>query len=100
MTSLRRLERSRVFVRLVRGLTQPQYLVSDCRVADAALRPPVHGVPVSLKDMLEVEGYDTTIGFTYKRHQPAPKDAPLVSLIRQVRRSFCTSLLFRSQFAH
>ncbi|GAA5962388.1 hypothetical protein JCM8115_001474 [Rhodotorula mucilaginosa] len=43
----------------------------------------LHGVPVSLKDMLEVEGYDTTIGFTYKRHQPAPKDAPLVSLIRQ-----------------
>lgn len=52
----------------------------------------MHGVPVSLKDMLEVEGYDTTIGFTYKRHQPAPKDAPLVSLIRKVRRSFYLAL--------
>lgn len=35
--------------------------------------------------MLDVEGYDTTLGFTHKRHQPAAKDASLVSLIRQVR---------------
>lgn len=46
---------------------------------------PVHGVPVSLKDMLDVEGYDTTLGFTHKRNQPAAKDASLVSLIRKVR---------------
>lgn len=45
----------------------------------------MHGVPVSLKDMLDVEGYDTTLGFTHKRNQPAAKDASLVSLIRKVR---------------
>ncbi|GAA5874603.1 hypothetical protein JCM3774_004658 [Rhodotorula dairenensis] len=43
----------------------------------------LHGVPVSLKDMLDVEGYDTTLGFTHKRNQPAAKDASLVSLIRK-----------------
>jgi hypothetical protein len=35
--------------------------------------------------MLDVEGYDTTLGFTHKRNQPAAKDASLVSLIRKVR---------------
>lgn len=51
------------------------------------LRDTVHGVPISLKDMLDVKGYDTSLGFTHKRNQPAAKDASLVSLLRQVRRS-------------
>lgn len=52
--------------------------------ADLASVPPVHGVPVSLKDQIDVEGHDTTMGFTYKRRQPMAQDAPLVALIRKV----------------
>lgn len=59
----------------------------------------MHGVPVSLKDMLDVEGYDTTLGFTHKRNQPAAKDASLVSLIRKVRPTFLPlSLVLTPEF--
>ncbi|GAA6024469.1 hypothetical protein JCM8202_006337 [Rhodotorula sphaerocarpa] len=44
---------------------------------------PLHGVPVSLKDQIDVEGHDTTMGFTHKRRQPMAQDAPLVALIRK-----------------
>ncbi|GAA5982115.1 hypothetical protein JCM10908_004747 [Rhodotorula pacifica] len=44
---------------------------------------PLHGVPVSLKDQIDVEGVDTTMGFTHKQRQPMSADATLVRLIRQ-----------------
>jgi Asp-tRNA(Asn)/Glu-tRNA(Gln) amidotransferase A subunit family amidase len=40
------------------------------------------GVPVSLKDMINVAGYDTSIGMTCKTFNPAAADAPLVRLLR------------------
>lgn len=46
---------------------------------------PLHGVPVSLKDQIDVQGVDTTMGFTHKQRQPMPEDATLTRIIRQVR---------------
>lgn len=35
---------------------------------------PFHGLPVSLKDMFNVEGYDTTIGFVGWSNDPRKKE--------------------------
>ena len=48
---------------------------------------PLHGVPVSLKDQIDVQGVDTTMGFTHKQRQPMPEDATITRIIRQVRTS-------------
>ncbi|POV98827.1 hypothetical protein PSTT_14163 [Puccinia striiformis] len=46
--------------------------------ATGRLRGRLHGIPVSLKDQINVEGYDSTIGFTKFVNQPAGENAPIV----------------------
>ncbi|KAI0635257.1 amidase signature enzyme [Trametes polyzona] len=43
---------------------------------------PLLGVPVSIKDCIDVAGHDTTLGFSARAGHPAPADAPLVRLLR------------------
>ncbi|GAA5825521.1 hypothetical protein JCM11251_000271 [Rhodosporidiobolus azoricus] len=43
---------------------------------------PLHGVPVSLKDQIDVKDVDSTIGFTHDTNRPAHEDASLVRVIR------------------
>ncbi|GAA5885605.1 hypothetical protein JCM6882_007491 [Rhodosporidiobolus microsporus] len=44
---------------------------------------PLHGVPVSLKDLINVKDVDSTIGFTHETNHPAADDAALVKVIRR-----------------
>ncbi|KAH9057420.1 amidase [Lactarius vividus] len=46
------------------------------------LKGPLHGVPISVKDMFDVQGFDSTIGFTQWANKPAEKNAPLVAILR------------------
>ncbi|WAQ81752.1 hypothetical protein PtA15_2A63 [Puccinia triticina] len=46
--------------------------------ATGRLRGRLHGIPVSLKDQINVEGFDSTIGFTKFVNQPAGENAPVV----------------------
>ncbi|KAH9166728.1 amidase [Lactarius sanguifluus] len=46
------------------------------------LKGPLHGVPISVKDMFDVKGFDSTIGFTQWANKPAEKNAPLVATLR------------------
>ncbi|KAJ7637327.1 amidase signature domain-containing protein [Mycena polygramma] len=43
---------------------------------------PLLGVPVSLKDTVNVAGHDTTIGLARYANQPVPESAPLVRLLQ------------------
>ncbi|GAA5849475.1 hypothetical protein JCM8547_000465 [Rhodosporidiobolus lusitaniae] len=43
----------------------------------------LHGLPVSLKDLIRVKGFDTTIGFTHEVNKPAEYDAHVVKAIRE-----------------
>ncbi|KAG2145328.1 amidase signature domain-containing protein [Suillus bovinus] len=43
---------------------------------------PFHGVPFSVKDNYQIEGYDATIGFTAWANNPGKKDACLVTQLR------------------
>lgn len=49
---------------------------------DVSSTPAVHGVPVSLKDQINVKGVDSTIGYTQDVNSPADEDAVLVQVIR------------------
>ncbi|BGP47804.1 hypothetical protein JCM10450v2_003669 [Rhodotorula kratochvilovae] len=44
---------------------------------------PLHGVPVSIKDQVDIEGADTTMGLTHKINRPATTDATLIRVIRE-----------------
>ncbi|PLW56926.1 hypothetical protein PCANC_01242 [Puccinia coronata f. sp. avenae] len=46
--------------------------------ATGQLRGKLHGVPISLKDQINVEGFDSTIGFTKFVNQPAAENALVV----------------------
>jgi Asp-tRNA(Asn)/Glu-tRNA(Gln) amidotransferase A subunit family amidase len=43
---------------------------------------PLAGFPVSLKDTINVTGYDSSIGYTCRSFKPAQKDAPIVRMLR------------------
>ncbi|TFK90340.1 amidase signature enzyme [Polyporus arcularius HHB13444] len=43
---------------------------------------PLHGVPVTVKDCIDVAGHDTTGGYSSRVGQPAVQSAPIVRLLR------------------
>ncbi|KAI0646387.1 amidase signature enzyme [Trametes meyenii] len=43
---------------------------------------PLSGVPVSIKDCIDVAGHDTTLGFSANAARPAHTSAPIVQLLR------------------
>ncbi|PCH34896.1 amidase [Wolfiporia cocos MD-104 SS10] len=45
------------------------------------LRGPLHGVPVSFKDLFDIRGYDSTIGYSSYANKPREEDAHLVKII-------------------
>lgn len=45
---------------------------------------PLHGVPMTLKDQFDVQGYDTTIGYTARALKPASADSVLVKMLRKL----------------
>nr|VWO94633.1 Indoleacetamide hydrolase (IAH) (EC (Indole-3-acetamide hydrolase) [Ganoderma boninense] len=47
------------------------------------IRGPLHGVPVSFKDVYDVKGYDTTMGFSSRAYKPCFEDSEVVDLVRQ-----------------
>jgi fatty acid amide hydrolase len=81
---IRRLDpRLRCFVHRDRDAT-----LAAAREADAAVRrggplPPLHGLPMTVKDNLDVAGTDSTLGLAARRHAPAAEDAPVVAALRR-----------------
>ena len=56
------------------------------RTREAALgqwRGPLHGIPVGIKDIIDVQGLATGAGSPLCGHQAAPADAPLVAALRR-----------------
>ncbi|XP_076451083.1 fatty-acid amide hydrolase 1-like [Babylonia areolata] len=67
-------------------ITEPIFEAEAMAVDLDLLKPnqrgPLHGVPVSLKDTLNVEGYDNHAGFAVLVDKPAEKDADIVQLLK------------------
>lgn len=45
---------------------------------------PMHGIPVSVKDQVNVKGIDTTLGYVARAFKPAVCDAPLVTILKSL----------------
>lgn len=45
---------------------------------------PLHGVPMTLKDQFDIQGYDSTLGYVGRAFKPATQDCVLVSLLKQM----------------
>jgi len=45
---------------------------------------PLHGVPISLKDQFNLEGLDSTLGYTGRAFMPASSNALLVDILEQL----------------
>lgn len=45
---------------------------------------PLHGIPMTLKDQFNVQGYDTTLGYTARAFKPASTDSVLVEMLRKL----------------
>ena len=50
---------------------------------DAADLPPLHGLPITIKDNIEVVGTDSTLGIAARTGKPAQKDAVVVGELRR-----------------
>ncbi len=44
---------------------------------------PLHGVPITIKDSVDLKGYDSTLGIAARQNKPAPNDAVLVAELRR-----------------
>lgn len=50
--------------------------------SDINLKGPLAGVPVSLKDSVQVKGFDTTLGYSALANQPFQEDGPMTRLLK------------------
>lgn len=48
---------------------------------------PLAGIPVSLKDSIQVKGFDITLGYTRKAFQPWKEDGAIVKLLKDAGQS-------------
>jgi Asp-tRNA(Asn)/Glu-tRNA(Gln) amidotransferase A subunit family amidase len=55
----------------------------DAEIARAAWRGPLHGIPVGIKDLIDVAGRPTAAGSTLRARDIAATDAPVVAALRE-----------------
>src|SRR4051794_37793082 len=54
----------------------------DAEIAAGRYRGPLHGIPISLKDLIDVEGVSTTAASRVRQNHVAGADAPIVTRLR------------------
>lgn len=50
--------------------------------SEVDLQGPLAGIPVSLKDSVQVKGFDVSVGYTRMANKPATEDGPMVKLLK------------------
>ncbi|KZF25831.1 amidase [Xylona heveae TC161] len=58
--------------------------LDELRGANGNLVGPLHGVPMTLKDQFNVEGFDSTLGYVGRAFHPATEDCVLVSILKRL----------------
>lgn len=56
---------------------------ADKEIASGRIRGPLHGIPISVKDLVDVAGMATTAASRVRRGHVAADDAPVVTRVRQ-----------------
>ena len=57
--------------------------LADHEIAGGRYRGPLHGIPISLKDLIDVAGVPTTAASKLREGKKAKRDAPIVSHLRR-----------------
>ena len=71
------------FIRVMPESALAQAEVADREIAAGLWRGPLHGIPIGIKDLLDVAGVPTTCGTeVFKEHRPE-KDATVVARLRR-----------------
>jgi len=69
-------------------LRRSTQVLAEARAADEARSRgeslgPLHGLPLTVKDNIDLAGADSTLGMKARQNQPASADAPVVHLLRE-----------------
>jgi aspartyl-tRNA(Asn)/glutamyl-tRNA(Gln) amidotransferase subunit A len=70
------------FITVFEGEAREQARMADREIAAGKHRGPLHGVPISLKDLFDVRGAATTAASRVRQDHTAERDAPSVSALR------------------
>src|SRR4051812_20030043 len=76
-------ERVRAWVVVDRAGAMHQARALDAQLADGRCLGPLHGIPVGIKDIIDVKGLPTAAGFRPWRERVADRDAAVVARLRQ-----------------
>ena len=71
------------FITVLSDQARAQAMAADRELASGHDRGPLHGIPLSLKDIVDVEGTATTAASRVRSDHVAAKDAPIVARLRQ-----------------
>jgi len=76
--------RLNAYISVTAELAEAQARQADSEIGAGSYRGPLHGVPVGIKDLFDVEGVPTTFGSKILRNSPAaPADAAVVARLKQ-----------------
>jgi aspartyl-tRNA(Asn)/glutamyl-tRNA(Gln) amidotransferase subunit A len=71
------------FVTVLDRQAREQARRADCEIRSGAIRGPLHGIPISVKDVIDVEGVPTTAASLVRTGHIAKADAPAVARLRR-----------------
>jgi aspartyl-tRNA(Asn)/glutamyl-tRNA(Gln) amidotransferase subunit A len=76
--------RLNAFIRVMAEEARAQAAAADRELAAGIDRGPLHGVPISIKDLLDIRGVPTTAASRVREgHTAADRDAPAIAHLRQ-----------------
>ncbi len=70
------------FIAVAAGTARAEAAQADREIAAGRYRGPLHGIPVSLKDLIDVAGVPTTAASRVREGHRAVSDAPVVARLR------------------
>jgi aspartyl-tRNA(Asn)/glutamyl-tRNA(Gln) amidotransferase subunit A len=75
--------RLNAYITVTGELAQAQARQVDAELAAGTYRGPLHGVPIGIKDLFDVEGVPTTFGSKILKDSVAQRDATVVARLKQ-----------------
>ena len=76
-------QRTNAFIRVDADGARAQARVADDERSRGIDRGPLHGIPISIKDLVDIAGQPTTAGSLVLEHNIAVKDAPVITRLRE-----------------
>jgi aspartyl-tRNA(Asn)/glutamyl-tRNA(Gln) amidotransferase subunit A len=73
----------KTFILVLADEARQQAQEADRELAAGHDRGPLHGVPISIKDLIDVHGTPTTAASRVREHHVAASDAPAIALLRR-----------------